>query len=842
MVPPDDLPGLSRTGPPVGSGGRVVRPLPSRLPAAIGALAARYGSTPFGVYAAALAVLLDCLLSRPDVLIGVVAADRDRPELADVVGPLIDVLPVRLDLGDDPPFATLARRAAGAAGVAVAHGGTPAASRATATGAVRPHGTMLTPVLLSVQPETVPVRATAGAVRVELLGELETGAAQCDLAVFVNATASGTELQIEYADDRFARAAASELADRLVRLLEQAVADPGRPVSGLDGLDAAQRERLLALGDGGPAPDAPHTTVPDAIVAHAALRPAAPAVRDDDGELDYAGLVEAADRIAAALLTRGVRAGDLVAACLPRDRMLPAALLGIWRAGAAYLPLDPALPPRRLRDLIADAGAVAVVAGAETAGSLPADAVVMVEDLVAVGPPAGPLPRARPDALAYVLYTSGSTGVPKGVEVSHANLAWFLATTDALVGVGPQDVFLAVTAVTSDISCFDLWAALGSGASTVVVSRELAVDGAALGERMAATGVTILNVTPTQLRVLVAGGWKGHPALRVVSGGEALDGALAADLHARAAEVWNAYGPTETSVTAMYHRVGCPPEALVPIGRPSPGALAYVVDRAGRPVPPGVTGELWIGGAGVARGYRCAPERTAAAFVRDPFRSGGRCYRTGDLVRWRDDGLLDFVGRDDDQVKVHGYRIELGEIEAALHACPVVAEAAVTVHRPGTPQAQLVGHLVARSGVHLDPAAVEAAVREVLPPALVPRRWLTPPSLPRNATGKVDRLTLAAAVGADSPTGPARGPESDVERYLVRLWGDVLDNPAVGVDDDFFALGGDSLAATRLTGRVREELGVDVGARLLFEHPVLAGFAVELEDRALDLLDAEDEG
>jgi non-ribosomal peptide synthetase component F len=324
--------------------------------------------------------------------------------------------------------------------------------------------------------------------------------------------------------------------------------------------------------------------------------------------------------------------------------------------------------------------------------------------------------------------------------------------------------------------------------------------------------------------------------MRVISGGEALDATLAAELLARAATVWNAYGPTEATVTATSHRLAAAPSDPIPLGRPFPGVHTYVLDRCGRLVPPGVTGELWVGGAGVARGYHGDPERTAAAFVRDPYRPGQRCYRTGDLVRWRPDGLLEFAGRRDHQVKLHGYRIELGEIEAALRAVPGVADAAVTVRPADAGPAFLVGHLAPRGGP-LDLATVEAELRAVLPAHQVPRRWTSWPVLPRTTSGKLDRIALAAA---PLTTGPARAPASDVERYLQQLWSQLLGR-AVTVDDDFFGAGGDSIAATRVAARLASDLGVEVGARLLFEHPVLADFAVELERLALAQLDEADE-
>jgi amino acid adenylation domain-containing protein len=503
----------------------------------------------------------------------------------------------------------------------------------------------------------------------------------------------------------------------------------------------------------------------------------------------------------------GVRPGEVVGVCLPRDQLLPAVLLAVWRAGAAYLPLDPELPAKRRAWLAADAGARVVLdrpAAERLAGS-------------------AELPGPDPERLAYVVYTSGSTGTPKAVEVTHANLAASIAGVLTELEIGPDDVMTALAPLAFDVCAEEIWAPLSVGARCVVVERDCATDGYALAARL--DGVTVADLTPTALRILLAASWEGDAGLRVIAGSEVVDPALARQVLPRVAALWNLYGPTETTINATRHRVSDVGDT-VPIGRPMPGARCYVMDPLGRLVPPGVAGELWIGGSGVARGYRGRPELTRTLFVPDPFVPGARCYRSGDMVRWGSGGELEFIGRRDDQVKIRGYRVELGEVRAALRAAPGVWDAAVAV----ADGSHLVGYLMP-AGVPADP--VERYVRNRLPAYMVPRRFVMLDSLPLLPNGKLDRAALPAAPAevADRPA-----PAGEAEELVAAVWAEVLGRDRIWADDDFFALGGHSFAATRVVGRLRETLRVAVPVRLLFDRPVLAGFAAALESLLLDEL------
>ncbi|MEV0187093.1 amino acid adenylation domain-containing protein [Kitasatospora purpeofusca] len=913
-VPPHDLlpaesAGPGRLGRPGGE--RLARPLGAGTAAALRELAADCGSTPFATFLTALGVLVAGLTGRSDVVLGAAVAHRAHPELEAVVGPLVGISPIRLRLAEGESFRSTVGRAAATTARVMDHPGFTVQEAFGAAGIEHPRGTMGTPVVLSFQPAGLPVAVGHDGVRMELLGEATGGGTQAPLTVFVNETVRGPELRIAYDADRFGPADAEVFADRLLRILGAAAADPDLPLSALELVSAAERAALLAAGTGAPLPaDGPRTVVA-AVLEQAARRPTAVAVSDSAGELAYGELAERSRRVAEALLTASTAAPTTAASteasasatataaafepgaepagsftvgvCLPRDRYLPAALLGVLRAGAAYLPLEPDQPVERLRAQLADSGATVVVAAGDTlalAGELAGAVGAGLLDLGGPGSPGpvrahfakspntlqsaqralqsvpeGPvaLPELAPEGLAYVLYTSGSTGLPKGVEVTHANLAAFVAAMRIAPGVRPEDVMLGLTSPAFDVFGFELWVGLACGLRLAMLDREAAVDGYAVARFIDRAGVTLMTATPTTLRMLVAAQWSA-PGVRVISIGELLDPGLAGELLARTGELWNAYGPTESTVYSTVARVVTPVGEAVPIGRPLAGETAYVLDAMGRLVPPGVTGELWIGGAGVARGYRNRPDATGAAFRADPFAAdppapGGRRYRTGDLARWRPSasprpeaggGTLEFRGRRDQQVKLRGHRVELGEIETALRGEPAVADAAVVVRGDGA-DAHLVGYLAVgpSAATAVSAPGVEERLRARVPDHMVPRRWVVLDALPLTASGKVNRAALPApgsesrSESGDEPgRGSGRGrvaPRTDAELLAAEVWEAVLGVAEAGAHDDFFALGGHSLAATRVVGRLREALDLVVPVRLLFEHPVLADFAAGLE-------------
>jgi amino acid adenylation domain-containing protein len=455
-------------------------------------------------------------------------------------------------------------------------------------------------------------------------------------------------------------------------------------------------------------------------------------------------------------------------------------------------------------------------------------------------PPHAPAVEATADQLAYVIYTSGSTGNPKGVEIPHRALVNFMSAMRERPGLESDDVLVAITTLSFDIAGLELYLPLLTGARLVILPQEATLDPDELAEWLARAGATFVQATPTTWQMLVDSGWSGSPVLKIVCGGEPLSRALADELLARSAELWNMYGPTETTIWSSIHKLD-PGEGPPPLGRPINNTRFYVLDRRGQPVPVGVAGELHIGGEGLARGYHERPDLTTERFVPDPFDAGtgGRLYRTGDLVRWRADGMLEFVGRLDHQVKLRGFRIELGEIETVLSDRADVASAVAIVREDEPGDRRLVAYVVPAGAEPPTVDDLRRCVRSRLPPYMVPSEFVALDSLPLTANRKLDRGALPAPDGTrpDLVTACAP-PETPVEELLASIWRQVLAIDQVGIDDDFFDLGGHSLLAVRMLARLQEELDVDVPLATIFERPTVRDLA---EVVMADLLADSDE-
>jgi amino acid adenylation domain-containing protein len=525
---------------------------------------------------------------------------------------------------------------------------------------------------------------------------------------------------------------------------------------------------------------------------------------------------------------------------MERSPALVVALLAVQRAGAAYVPLDPAYPTDRIVHVLGDAGVRAVLADTASAFALPVTgAPVLTVDGTDVEPIANATvaPALNPESAAYVIYTSGSTGKPKGVAVPHRALANFLASMAQRPGMREDDAVVAVTTIAFDIAGLELWLPLVSGAEVVLASREVATDGAmlrALVERTASRvrGNALVQATPATWTLLVDAGWTGGSNVVMLCGGEAWPAGLADSLLPRGTALWNVYGPTETTIWSARHHVTDARD--VPLGEPIANTLLLVLDPSGEPAPIGIPGELWIGGAGVAIGYHRRPDLTAERFVEYP--RFGRLYRTGDRVRRRADGHLQYLGRLDDQIKLRGHRIELGEIESVLAAQPAVARAVATVRTEGR-EPRLVAYVVLADEA-ADVAAVRAALRDALrralPDYMVPSAIVPLQTLPLTPNGKVNRRALPAPAddATDAPLYVA--PRTAMETTVVDVWREVLGRERIGVDDDFFALGGNSLDATRVAVWLGQHVGFGVPVRALFEASTPAALARWLESNASD--------
>ncbi|MFG1944007.1 non-ribosomal peptide synthase/polyketide synthase [Nonomuraea sp. NPDC048826] len=784
-----------RTGRPAG---QVTATLPAELAGALRELGRAESASMFMVLHAALAALLSRLGAGADLPIGTPASGRGDPALHDLVGFFVNTVVLRTDLSGSPTFAELLRRVRETDLAAFEHAGLPFQQVVEAVNPARAHGrNPLFQVMLGY------LHRPGGRGTVLGLPVGEAPAVAADPKVDLNVTfvdGDPFEVILEYDADRFGAETARRLVDRLLVLLGEVAARPDQPVEAVDVLSERDRADLASWQDGGPAPGG-ETSWHARFSAHARRTPDADACVSDGRTMSYAELDAASDAFAARLA--GLGPEDLVGIALPRSAELLVAVLAVAKAGAAYLPLDPAFPADRLRFMVADARPAAIVVDDRTRDLFPATLTI---DGPATTPASAPLDVEAwdPRTVAYVIYTSGSTGRPKGVVVTRGDLECFLG---ALPVTGPGDRLLAVTTLSFDISVLELMGPLRTGGCVVIASDEQVRDPGLLAALMREQRITVMQATPSLWSALPRDAGLG--GVRVLAGGEALPAELAGSLSGRAASVTNLYGPTEVTVwaTAATVRGGARPA----IGRPLPGTTAYVLDRALRPVPPGVAGELYLGGAQVARGYLRRPGLTAARFVADPF-TGGRMYRTGDRARWGDGGELEFLGRADHQVKVRGFRVEPGEIEAVAATCPGVSQVVVAARGE-----RLVAYVTAPAPGLRDHLA------ERLPSWMVPASVVVLDELPLTPNGKVDR---AALPGVDfGRMAGAAAPRTRAEAAVCAVMAGVLGVERVGVNDDFFALGGHSLLLVRLAAALRAELGVELPVADLFAAPTAAALA-----------------
>ncbi|MFF4341214.1 amino acid adenylation domain-containing protein [Kitasatospora sp. NPDC001540] len=796
---------------------------------ALAALARSARCSEFMVLQAALALLLSRHGAGEDVPLGTAVAGRTDEATADLVGFFVNTLVLRTDLSGDPTFRELLDRVKESDLAAYAHQDVPFERLVELLNPPRAGHHPLFQTMLVLQNHSPAAPVELPGLRVEPV-PVDLGASKFDLS-FTFAADPGAQggllATVDYATALFDTATVAALAERLVRLLRAVTADPGLPLHAYEVLAPEERARLERWGSG-PDADLPGPSFPELFAAQVRRTPDAPAVRDPHAVLSYRELDARADALARRLVAHGVGPEDRVAVALPRDGGLVVALLAVLKAGAAYLPLDPAYPAARLAYMLEDAAPRLLLTTAGVRRGLPPSDVPHLDPAGVSAAASAPLPPVDPAHPAYVIYTSGSTGRPKGVVVTHRGVAALAATQRERLRVTAASRVLQLASVSFDAAFWELCMALLSGACLELDDREALLPGPALAERVRAHGVTHLTLPPAALAVLPPDSLPTGTTL--VLAGEACPPALARSW-ARGRFLVNAYGPTETTVCATMSGFQpadgrLAPERTVPIGVPVDGARVRVLDARLAPVPPGVVGELYVSGAGLARGYLGRPGLTAARFVADPFDpSGGRMYRTGDLARWGRDGQLEYAGRVDEQVKLRGFRIEPGEVEAALTALPGVAAACVLVREDRPGDRRLVAYTVGGDG----PQELRARLAQVLPEHLVPAAIVRLDALPVTPNGKVDRRALPAPRGA---TAAGRGPRTERERVLCEVFAETLGVPEVGVTDDFFALGGHSLLAVALARRIEERCGRRLSLRALFAAPTVEGVGRLLEEPA----------
>ncbi len=826
--------------------------LGAELSAAVEGLARRAGATPFMVLLAGFAVLLDRCAGQGEVTVGTPIAGRTHVELESLIGFFVNTLALRLRPAAAASFAGLLGRVREVVLEAHAHQAVPferlveelAPERSLA------HAPLFQ-VMLVLQNTPQASADLAGLALAPL--ESEGAAAKFDLTLALERGRNGYGGGWSYSLELFDATTVDRLSGHLARLLTAAAAAPEAPLAGLSWLAESERAQLLREWSDTARPPAwsGGRSLHERFEAQASSRPDAVAAVCGREQLSFGGLNRRANRLARLLRRSGVRRESPVVLVMERSVDLVAALLAALKAGGAWVVLDPDQPAARLAQMLQDAAPAVVLTRGAAAAALPACTapVIHLESLdepSAAGADAGADDlglAVSPGQLAYAIYTSGSTGTPKGILVSHGALANLLEALETAIYAGAGGgLAVAVNAPFFFDGAVKQVIQLARGRRLDIVPEAMRADAAALRAHLARQRVDVLDCTPVQLRALLDagmgtdGGWA--PGL-VLVGGEVVEPVLWERLCGLAGtRFFNVYGPSECTVDTTVLPI-LPGGRRPAIGRPLPNVRVFVAGEAGSPLPIGVAGELYVGGAGLARGYLGLPALTAARFVPDPFSGepGRRLYRTGDLVRWTAEGILEYLGRLDHQVKVRGFRIELGEIEAALASCPGVRQAAVLVREvvaaSGEVDRRLVAYLAADGTVAAaaTPAELRRFLRQLLPEYMLPAVYLHLAALPQSANGKVDRralaaLPLAAAAGEDAYVAP----RTPVEEIVAAIWTDVLAVPRAGIHDNFFALGGHSLLATRVIARLRSALGIEIALRELFAAPTLGGLARRIED------------
>ncbi|MER7335009.1 MULTISPECIES: amino acid adenylation domain-containing protein [unclassified Micromonospora] len=809
----------------------------------LAALTRSYGGTLFMTLLAAYQVLLARHAGQDDFAVGASVAGRSAPELENVVGMFINMLPMRAELAGDPTFAELLERTRRAVLDGLEHGEVPFARVVHELGL--PRDVSRSPVFqaMFVLQNYEIGRFTQVSDATDVTFDwtpMELRATRFDFEFHAVEVIDGLYGKLVFNTDLFTRDTVERMAQRLSTLLRAVVAAPDTPISALDLLPAD--ERNLLAGWNATAADFPATqTLHGPIEERAARTPDAVAVTFEGRAVTYAELNAAANRIAHRLRAAGVGPETLVGVCAERSVELVAGLLGVLKAGGAYLPLDPEYPADRLSFMVTDAAAPVVLVQEHLRDVLPdtgATVLALDDERVWADQPADdPAPVVGPGHLAYVIYTSGSTGRPKGVPNTHRGIVNRLDWMQKTYGLGADDAVLQKTPASFDVSVWEFFWPLREGARLVVAKPGGHKDAGYLRDLLVAERVTTAHFVPSMLTVFLAeDGVEAATALRrVICSGEELPLASALDFTARLpwCGLHNLYGPTEAAIdVSSWH---CDPALLagltsVPIGAPIANLRLHVLDERGEECPVGVAGELHIGGVGLARGYHRRPALTAERFVPDPFSGepGARLYRTGDLARWRTapggtGGVIEFLGRIDHQVKLRGLRIELGEIESALREQPEVAEAAVIVREDSPGDKRLTAYVVGAA----EHTALKSALKETLPEYMVPGAFVTLDALPLSPNGKLDRKALPAPVVTREASVALVEPRDDTERLLAGIWSEVLGVDTLGIDDDFFDLGGHSMLATQVVAKIRkaEHGGRPVGVMDLFQQRTIRELA-----------------
>jgi len=837
--------------------------LSRELSAALKKLSRQQKCTPFMALLAAFKVLLQRHTGQDDIVVGSPIANRTRAEAENLIGFFVNTLVLRTNLGGDPSFLELLGRVNEVALEAYAHQDVPFEKLVEA---LQPQRDLSASPFFQVMCiyQNVPLQdSTLSGLTVQPL-PLHTGTAKFDLTLaLAELPEAGVCCFFEYNTALFEAATIRRLAGHFECLLQSLVANPGRRLSELQLLPKTERWQMLVDWNATQKDYPPEKCFHHLFEKQAGKTPEAVAVLFENRQLSYRELNRRANQLAHYLSKNfGVGPDTLVGICLERSLEMVVGLLGILKAGAAYVPLDPAYPAERLALVLEDARVPVLLTQRSTISNFK----FSIENLkllcldnewetIASSVDTNPDVEIAPENLAYAIYTSGSTGKPKGVAIPHRALANFLHAMRVAPGLSASDTWLAVTTLSFDIAGLEIYLPLTVGGRVVIANRETAADGRRLMTGIDHAGATAMQATPATWRMLIENGWQGKSGLKILCGGEALPAELANQLLARGAELWNMYGPTETTIWSTIDKIETK-NATLSIGRPIDNTQIYLTDRHGQIVPIGVHAALHIGGDGLARGYLHRPDLTAEKFIPAAFgeKPGARIYHTGDRARYFPDGKIDCLGRSDHQVKIRGFRIELGEIESALAQHPAIAQIVVAA-RDDEPSSTAPGRgkqLVAYFTLKTESVPATSALREflsaTLPDYMIPAAFVNLPALPLTPNGKIDRRALPSPeLSTAKSQDDYVAPQNLVEELLTEIWEEVLDADRVGITDNFFELGGHSLLAVRLFVEIERSFHRSLPLASIFKAPTIRQLATmineaEQSDDAGCLIALQEEG
>lgn len=786
------------------------------------------GGTPFSTLLAAFAGLLHRLTGQKDLVIGVPAAGQTMVGCNELVGHCLNFLPLRVQFSDDTPFAQFAK--------SIKQSVLDAYDQQNVT-----YGTLVQKLKLPRDTSRLPlvsVMFNIDKAGLDLLSfqdlkfELITNPKQfVNFELFFNLVQTETTLEVEceFNTDLFDRATIARWLEAYEMIIEAIITGSQTKLAALPVLGETERRLVLEEWNQTKREYPRNQTLRGLFSAQATATPKAIAVTSGDKSLTYAELAQASSRLASHLRQLGVKTGDLIGLCTERSLDMVVGIYGILKSGGAYVPMDPAFPAERLGYMVEDAKMPVIITQTSLASTLPPHQA----KLVILDGPLPPSPTNLPpviisaEDLAYVIFTSGSTGRPKGVQISHRAVVNFLNSMRREPGLMATDILFSVTTLSFDIAGLELHLPLTTGAKVIIAPRAILTDGNLLLRELELSGATVMQATPATWRLLLLAGWKGSKKLKILIGGEAVPRELVNQLAPLCAELWNMYGPTETTIWSTVGRLTTG-EGVVSIGHPIDNTDVYILDAQLQPVPIGLTGELFIGGDGLARGYLSRPELTADKFIAHPFKPGQKIYNTGDLARWHADGTIECLGRSDSQVKIRGFRIELGEIEAQLAKHPDLRQNVVVAREDSPGQKRLVAYVVAGTTHAPDAATLQAHLATKLPDYMVPTAFVTLAKLPLTPNGKIDRKALPAPDGTVSVQAraivPARTP---LEQTLIDIWKKVLHREQLGIEDDIFELGGDSLSIFQITTHATQA-GLALSPTQMFRLRTIARLSTEL--------------